>query len=158
MSVKALILTLGFHPLPSAAKWSPEKLACQKTHCILKHPCPKPLSVITFHVVVMTVSQSQELTFLCYSLICLKQWHPRSWVGPCRSLSKFQSKSPILAEFQFAKCGLNGCWKAATRTAHGLTVRTWLQTTTLWDVFETLWRPSEDCQCCQCCEDLANED
>ena len=24
MSVKALILTLGFHPLPSAAKWSPE--------------------------------------------------------------------------------------------------------------------------------------
>ena len=25
-------------------------------------------------------------------------------------------------------------------------------------LFETLWRPSEDCQCCQCCEDLANED
>ena len=23
--------------------------------------------------------------------------------------------------------------------------------------FETLWRPSEDCQCCQCCEDLAND-
>ena len=63
------------------------------------HPCPKPLSVITYHVVVMTVNQSQELTFLCYSLICLKQWHPRSWVGPCRSLSKFQSKSPILAKF-----------------------------------------------------------
>ena len=28
----------------------------------------------------------------------------------------------------------------------------------LQDLFETLWRPSEDCQCCQCCEDLANED
>ena len=26
------------------------------------------------------------------------------------------------------------------------------------ELFETLWRPSEDCQCCQCCEDLANED
>ena len=28
----------------------------------------------------------------------------------------------------------------------------------LLNVFETLWRPSEDYQCCQCCEDLANED
>ena len=26
------------------------------------------------------------------------------------------------------------------------------------ELFETLWRPSKDCQCCQCCEDLANED
>ena len=25
-------------------------------------------------------------------------------------------------------------------------------------LFETLWRPSEESQCCQCCEDLANED
>ena len=26
------------------------------------------------------------------------------------------------------------------------------------NLFETLWRPSEACQCCQCCEDLASED
>ena len=35
-------------------------------------PCPKSLSIITFHVFAKTISQSQEITCLCFFLlICL---------------------------------------------------------------------------------------
>ena len=79
------------------------------------HPCPKPLSVITFHVVVMTSSQSQELTFLCYLLICLKQWHQ----GPEWAFVDFFPNSSPKVQFSLSSNLQSVDWVAAGRQPLG---------------------------------------
>ena len=64
----------------------------------------------------------------------------------------------LLAVGSIALCRIHLSQYLSDPCAHGVRslgrpVRHYVQ-----HLFETLWRPSEDCQCCQCCEDLANED